>query len=276
MTEHGTAMTIEVAPARWAEVLPLRELRRREMNAQLTHDSFPRRGLSDPYLIRVGGRLAGYASVANTYWKGAVDEFHTMPAYRAQALAMFRALLAASGATHVRAQSNDRLMLLALHDCAKANIAVDAVLFEDGFTTDLPNPGGAGAEGILREVTGEVQATFFPGAAEDAPHWMVEHGGVAVAWGGVLSHYNPPFGDLYFEVAEAHRRRGWASWFVQELKRIAYEHGKVPAARCSPANVGSRRSMQKAGMLPVGHILVGEVVDGTGIWSDRPVRGSHG
>ena len=258
-------MTIEVAPAHWADVLPLRELRRREMNAQITHDSFPRRGLSDAYLIRVGGRIAGYASVANKYWKGSVDEFHTMPAYRAQALAMFRALLSASGATHVRAQSNDRLLHQMLHDCAGADLEVGAVLFEDGFTTSLPNPGGADAPGILREVTGETQARFFPDAGDDAPQWMVEHAGVAVAWGGVLSHYNPPFGDLYFEVADAHRRRGWASWLVQELKRIAYEGGKVPAARCDPANVGSRKSMQNAGMLPVGHILVGEVEPGAGI-----------
>jgi hypothetical protein len=47
---------------------------------------------------------------------------------------------------------------------------------------------------------------------------------------------------------------------VQELKRICYEMGKIPAARCNVANAASRRTLQKAGMLPCGRILLGEVV----------------
>jgi hypothetical protein len=47
---------------------------------------------------------------------------------------------------------------------------------------------------------------------------------------------------------------------VQELKRICYEMGKIPAARCSITNVASRQTMQKAGMLPCCRLLVGDVV----------------
>ena len=60
-------------------------------------------------------------------------------------------------------------------------------------------------------------------------------------------------------VAEAFRRRGVGALFVQELKRICYEGGSVPGARCNPANVGSRRTLMKAGFVPVGHLLHGTI-----------------
>jgi GNAT superfamily N-acetyltransferase len=62
------------------------------------------------------------------------------------------------------------------------------------------------------------------------------------------------------EVSEPYRRRGYGSYLVQELKRICYEIGKVPAARCNVANVASRKTMEKAGLLPCARILQGEVV----------------
>jgi predicted GNAT family acetyltransferase len=60
-------------------------------------------------------------------------------------------------------------------------------------------------------------------------------------------------------VHEAYRRRGFGSYLVQELKRVAYEQGKRPAARCNPDNTASRNTMQKAGLLPCGRILTGRV-----------------
>ena len=61
------------------------------------------------------------------------------------------------------------------------------------------------------------------------------------------------------EVAEPARRQGFGSYLVQEVKRVCYEAGKRPAARCDPANVGSRRTLEKAGLLVCGRLLVGEV-----------------
>ena len=43
---------------------------------------------------------------------------------------MFRQLLEVSQATKIRAQSNDRLLLLMLYDCG-ADITSDTILFED-------------------------------------------------------------------------------------------------------------------------------------------------
>jgi len=71
--------------------------------------------------------------------------------------------------------------------------------------------------------------------------------------------YNHPYSDIYMEIEEGYRRRGLGAYFVQELKRIAYEMGGIPAARCDPDNVASRKTLQKAGFVPFAHILVGTV-----------------
>jgi GNAT superfamily N-acetyltransferase len=61
------------------------------------------------------------------------------------------------------------------------------------------------------------------------------------------------------DVAEPFRRRGLGSFLVQELKRVCYEGGSVPAARCSPRNIASYLTLQKAGFVPCGNILNGSV-----------------
>ena len=72
-----------------------------------------------------------------------------------------------------------------------------------------------------------------------------------VATGGILTHYNPPYGDLYMEVDPAHRRQGLGSFLIQELKRTAYATGRVPAARCNVANTASRATLQRPACCPV-------------------------
>jgi GNAT superfamily N-acetyltransferase len=61
------------------------------------------------------------------------------------------------------------------------------------------------------------------------------------------------------EVSEPFRRRGLGAYLVQELKRIARERNNTPAARCNVTNLPSRRTLQKAGFVPCGHILVGSL-----------------
>jgi GNAT superfamily N-acetyltransferase len=246
-------MSIEVSRVEVDDIMPLRELHRQQMNCQIMHDSFPRRGFSDPYLIHVEGRIAGYGLVANQHWPETVHEFYASPAYRAAALPMFRQLLEVSQATGILAQTNDRLQMLMLYDCA-ANITSDTILFEDGFTTHLTCPAG-----VLRKVT-EADEERFREHKLEGGDWMIESEGVPVATGGVTFHYNPPYGDIYMRVHEQYRGRGYGSYLVQELKRIAYEIGKTPAARCNVSNTASRKTLQKAGMLPCCRLLVGEVV----------------
>jgi GNAT superfamily N-acetyltransferase len=156
-------------------------------------------------------------------------------------LPLFRQLVETSGATRIRAQTNDRLLLLMLYDCA-ADIAVENLLFADGVETRLSSPGGT----LERK----------PGDAEE---WRMVTEGAAIAEGGLLFHYNPPYADIYMEVDEPYRRRGYGSYLVQELKRRAYDLGHIPAARCNADNEPSRRTLERAGMLPCGRILRGTI-----------------
>jgi GNAT superfamily N-acetyltransferase len=250
-------VNIEASRVEADDIMPLRELYRKEMDCQIVHDSFPRRGFSDPYLICAGGKIAGYGLVANRHYPDTVHEFYTLPDYRAAALAMFRQLVKLSQAAKILAQTNDRLMLLMLYDCA-ANISSDTILFEDAFTSHLTC-----SNGVLRKVTEADKDRLFEHKHEPAGDWMIESDGVAAATGGALFHYNPPYGDIFMEVHESYRRRGFGSYLVQELKRICYEMGKTPAARCNAANVASRKTMERAGLLPCSRLLLGDVVKGS-------------
>ena len=89
--------------------------------------------------------------------------------------------------------------------------------------------------------------------------WVLEVDGTVVARGGILFHYNRPYGDIYMEVQEPLRLRGYGSFLAQELKRVCYELGNIPCARCNLRNVASRKTLQKAGFVPCANILSGEL-----------------
>ena len=213
------------------------------MKCQIIQDSFLERRLSHPYVIHAGGEDVGCGLVPNKYYEHTVCEFYVSPSHRGTALPMFRALLELTHARHIRTQTNDPLLLVMLYDCA-TNITPDNVLFSDGFTSSLPCPGGA----------------LKRGKDKSAEEWVVECDGQAVASGGLLFNYNPPYGDVFMEVDERYRKQGFGSYLVQELKRICYEIGKIPAARCGADNAISRRTLEKAGMLPCARVLQGDVV----------------
>jgi GNAT superfamily N-acetyltransferase len=246
-------MKIEVTRVPVEEIHPLRELYRHEMRCQIIADSYARRDFSNHYLLRVDGRVAGYGLVAHKYYPDTVNEFYVAPRYQSEALPLFRELLIASQAKRIRAQTNDRLLTLLLYDCA-TEIQCEANLFEDGVATHLASP-----PGILRPVEESDIEPIKRENLDDGADWMIETDGIPVATGGLLFHYNPPFGDIYMAVHERYRQRGYGSYLVQELRRIAYEIGKVPAARCNADNVASRRTLLKAGMRQCGRMLEGAV-----------------
>lgn len=246
-------MTIEVSPVPLEEVLPLRELYRREMSCQIVHDSLPRRGFGELYLLRLDGRTAGYGFVMGYQGepKDMVREFYVLPAHRGAALSMLRRLVEASGARRVQAQSNDRLLTLMLYDCA-IGITSETVVFHDALATGLTMPGAC-----FRAVAVADDERIFEHRVEPVGEWLIEADGVVVATGGIATPYNPPYADLFMEVDEPHRRRGYGSYLIQELKRSAYELGKIPAARCNVANAASRATLQKAGLFPCARLLSG-------------------
>jgi GNAT superfamily N-acetyltransferase len=246
-------MTIDVSLARPEETLAMRELYRKEMNCQIVCDSWYKRGWTDAYLLQLDGRVVGYGLVGGVRAnpKDAIIEFYVLPIHRGFALSLFRQLAAVSQARTIEAQTNDILLTLMLYDCA-SKIQSDTVLFHDAFTTKLAVPGIT-----FRWVTESDKDSVFPHKVEPEGEWMIEVGREVAATGGILFHYNVPYGDIYMEVAEPFRRRGYGSYLVQELKRTCYEMGNVPAARCNASNTASRATLQKAGLLPCARLLTG-------------------
>ena len=142
-------MTIDVSPVPLEEILPLRELYRREMSCQIVHDSLPRRGFGNLFLLRIDDRVAGYGFVMGYQGepKDMIREFYVLPAYRGSALPMFRLLIVGSKARRITAQSNDVLLTLLLYDCAE-EITSETVIFNDVVTTNLAITGAT-----FRQVT---------------------------------------------------------------------------------------------------------------------------
>jgi hypothetical protein len=58
----------------------------------------------------------------------------------------------------------------------------------------------------------------------------VDLDGEVAATGGILFHFNRPYGDIYMDVAESSRRRGLGFFLVQELnilKRLGLPFRKI-------------------------------------------------
>jgi GNAT superfamily N-acetyltransferase len=249
---HATATSTSASA-----VLPLRVRYRREMNCQIVHDSIHRRaGWTNTYLLALDETTAGFASVAiGGPWTGkpTIFEFYVQPEQRGCAFHLFDAFLAVSGARLMEIQSNDLLLAAMLHTYAR-DVWSDKVVFRDGVTTTLAANGA-----ILEQVTSAEETRAAVVERQGGPEWRLQFGDQTVATGGILFHYNEPYGDVYMDVAEPFRRRGFGAYLVQELKRVAYELGSIPSARCSPDNVASRMTLQKAGFVPYAHILNGSI-----------------
>ena len=245
-------MNIEVRQAEYPSVEALRELYRAEAQCQIICDGDLPRGLADPFLVLLDGRVAGYGAVRNRIDQGRLTEFYSLPYARAEAPAMFCELLRASGTKEIAAQTNMPSLLMLLYDYA-TDITTEKILFEDTLISNLTCP-----DGLVRlALDGE-------NSPDPGSPWVVDVEGALVAAGGFLCHYNPPYADIYMTVAEDARRRGYGSYLVQELKKICYEAGKKPGARCDPRNTASRKSLEKAGFLACGRLLVGQVVSNNG------------
>jgi len=240
-----------------AEVFALRVRQREELNAQIVHDSIHTRpGWSETYALTLGDATAGFASVAIAGpWKDrpTIFELYVLPPDRSRVFDLFDALLAASRARFMEIQSNDTLLVVMLHTYAK-DIWTEKIVFRDGITTAL-----AANDAVLNPLTPDAETRQCIAERAGGAEWQLRLGEEEVAKGGLMFHYNPPYADIYMEVVQPFRRRGLGSYLVQELKRIGYELGAIPCARCSPDNVASRKTLQKAGLVPFATILNGTI-----------------
>lgn len=225
------------------------------MNCQIVHDSIHRRtGWTTTYALAVDDVDVGFGSVAiGGPWAGkpTIFEFYVVLAHRGRAFQLFEGFLEACGAKFMEIQSNDVLLAVMLHTYAR-DVQSEKIVFRDGVTTSLESNGA-----VLELMTSEDEARRAIAERQGGPEWRLMLGQEIVATGGILFHYNPPYGDIYMDVAEPFRRRGLGAHLVQELKRAAYALGGIPGARCNTDNIASRLTLQKAGFVPYAHMLRG-------------------
>ena len=253
-------MTIRVRQVELPDIASLRDAFRAEMNCQIVHDSIHvRPGWTREFLLADGDSAIGYGSVAvEGPWRNrpTVYEFYVVPEQRSRAFPLFEAFLAESLPQAFEVQTSDTLTTTMCLTFAR-DIGTERVVFRDHVTTAHTIAGST-----VKRVTPVEEIQTAIAERQGGGEWVVESNGVVVARGGVLFHYNIPYADVYMDVDESFRRRGIGSYLVQELKRACYEMGAIPCARCSPSNGASRRTLQKAGLMPFAHMLFGSIDSG--------------
>jgi GNAT superfamily N-acetyltransferase len=240
----------------WEPVRSYREEYRREMACQIVHDSLHRRpGWTEWYTLSLGDKAVGYGAVAvGGPWKGTrtAFEFYVSPPHRPALVDLFDSFISAAHAVEVSAQTNDAQLCVGLHQRCR-DIQAEALVFRDGLETSLKVPGAR----VRKRAENEA---VFEHKVEPVGDYAVEFEGEVVATGGYLTHYNPPFVDIFMEVRPNMRRRGFGALLVQGIKRAAHEAKLMPCARCNLDNVGSRRALARAGMIPCAHIVRGKIL----------------
>src|SRR5258708_32365740 len=99
----------------------------------------------------------------------------------------------------------------------------EAIGFRDGFTTALPANGA-----VLQPLTSDEEVRASIAERQGGPEVFLQVDGRPAGKGGILFHYNPPYGDVYMDIEQSFRGRGFGPYLVQEVKRPAYETRDVP------------------------------------------------
>lgn len=221
-----------------------------ENHFEFVYNKCHENGWADTWLFLIDGKKAGYGSV----WgadkredRDAIFEFYLIRPFRKMANVIFEEFCNISGATLIECQSNDKLLSSMLYTFAQ-NINAEAILFEDDFQSDLFIPGV-----IFRREAGAITNEYEAGG------YFLDLNGEIVASGGLMLNYNKPYADIYMEVKEPFRRKGFGSLIIQELKKESYLMERVPAARCNINNQASKATLLKAGFKVCGAILKGEI-----------------
>jgi GNAT superfamily N-acetyltransferase len=247
-------MSIKAIKTELKEIQLFRNLFLQENNFQIRYNACHERGWSDSWLLTIDDLAVGYGSVKGKDKlsdRDAIFEFYVVPFYRKDLQTLFSVLLKTSGVKHIECQSNDIVLSSLLYEFAN-QIQAEVILFKDERVTALTNPG------VVFHKRKESDRIFHH-VFEPVGEYVLEQGKEVVATGGFLLHYNLPFADLYMEVNEPHKGKGLASFLLQELKRVCYLAGRVPAARCAIDNMASRGALQKCGLKVSGYMLEGKV-----------------
>ena len=235
---------MDVIKTTLSTIAPLRALFLQEINIQFVLDKAHRYGWADSYVFVADGAAVGYGCVWGREKRDAIFEFYLKEGYRHLSAEFFVTLCRASHASYIEVQTNDKF-LYPLFKVYAEDVKTEAILFADGRQTDL---GLANTSIVFRAQQNPDDCQF-----------VLLHNGEEIGEGGFMLNYNLPYADAYYAVNEQQRGRGFGSFFVQELKKEIYKIGRVPAARCNAANVASKATLLKAGMIVCGERQLGRL-----------------
>lgn len=204
--------------------------------------------MAEAFGVWAGRDLVGYGGVWKRHFPGRLMEFYLELGHpEADALA---GIAAASRMTHLEAQTNIPTMLALLLRWG-SDLRCENALFEED-----PTRVGDSLPLDDRRLPFEIRERKEGEQGPEGDVVLCAHEAVLAA-GGLMTHYNDPYVDLYMEVAPQARRRGYGASLVKALRQRAQEaHGK-PSARCSPHNMASRRTLRRGGMRQCGWLLSG-------------------
>ena len=218
-----------------------------EVNIQFVLDKCYRYGWADAYGFYINQELVGYGSV----WgkdkredRDTVFEFYVVPQHRDLEEQFFINFCHTSNVPYIECQTNDKL-LYPLFKKYTSNISTDAILFADHHSTHFQIP--------------NVRLEKREQPNSDDNHYVLINNAEEVGEGGFMINYNFPYADIYYSIHEQHRRKGFGTFFVQELKAEVYKQNRIASARCNPSNIASKATMLKAGMIVCGKRLSGEI-----------------
>jgi RimJ/RimL family protein N-acetyltransferase len=243
-------MEIKVIKVGLEEIEDYRILFLRESNFQFIFNKCHDYDWADTYLFLIDGIRAGYGSVwgqSRREDRDAIFEFYIIRPFSNFSNFIFAEFHLVSGATFIECQSNDSLLSSMLYEYSQ-NVNAEAILFEDHFQTNFDIPGV-----IFLKRPGEDNIDNGVGG------YVLEQNGEVVATGGFMLNYNIPYADIFYEVKENFRQKGFGSLIVQGLKKEIYFMGRVPAARCNIRNRASKANLLKAGFRVCGFILKGDI-----------------
>jgi GNAT superfamily N-acetyltransferase len=245
-------MSLTVTKSSLIMIDELRRQRRSLIDCQIVRDSILPRGLADPYLIQFGNQPIGYAGVWNKHFPGRIMEFFVVENAESAASPAFDKLVLLTGASDYEAQSNLAQMTAILSEKCTAIQDKNLLFGEPSESSDATN---GPADGVPHHVFRHRR----PGDRGPEGDWVLEIDQNVIGAGGILKHYNPPFGDLFMEIIPGYRKQGLGSELVRRLIIEAVSASIRPTARCDADNNASRRTLERGGLVCCGRLQVGRI-----------------
>ncbi|MGN6211271.1 GNAT family N-acetyltransferase [Parafilimonas sp.] len=243
-------MEINILKTDVQQIQLLRNLFLHENHFQFVYNKCHLYGWADTYSFIIDDVITGYGAV----WgkdrredRDTIFEFYIIDTFRKYTNNIFGKFKDACGATFIQCQTNDALLSSLLYEHT-ANINAEAILFEDNFQTNF----------FILQLSLEKDKRENNNPNDCA--YILKLQDETVATGGLMLNYNLPYADVYYEVKEDYRRKGFGSFMLQQLKKEAYKMQRVPAARCNIKNTISKSALLKAGFKICGFIVTGEII----------------